>query len=233
MGLDGVELIMAAEEAFDITITDAEAEHVITVDDYYQLILSKLGECSSNKCLTAVTFYLLRCALAEEIGVERRSIKRHTNLQELIPIEKRKALWQKLSTDLALQLPAFTRSEFLNNLLVAIPLTFIGTSIIISLLGWVENWQAYLLAFSGFFATYLLAVVTRPLKQHFSSNVSDMDGMTRQVLMINLTKISNENGGLNHGEVYALVLDLISQQLGIPVPEIERHHSFVDDLGVD
>jgi acyl carrier protein len=33
MGLDGVEIIMKAEEAFDITIEDADAEKMLTPGD--------------------------------------------------------------------------------------------------------------------------------------------------------------------------------------------------------
>lgn len=39
--LDLVELIMAVEEAFDITIDDSEAEHLMTVGDIIRFIESK------------------------------------------------------------------------------------------------------------------------------------------------------------------------------------------------
>lgn len=233
MGLDGVELIMAAEEAFDITITDAEAEHVITVDDFYQLILSKLEPHNNNRCLTAVTFYLLRRELADALHVELRSIRRDTNLNQLIPVEQRKALWEQMTKKLELQLPELIRSDYLNKLIVGMPLLTTGVSVVSFLFAVVVEWQAIALVMMGVGVTYLLVIMTRPLKQHIANNIADLGEMARAVLLKNLTLISKNNGGVNHEEVYNLVLNIISEQLFIPLSDIDRHHSFVDDLGMD
>jgi len=40
--LDEVDLIMELEKMFDISITDEEAEKVVTVYDYYELIADKI-----------------------------------------------------------------------------------------------------------------------------------------------------------------------------------------------
>lgn len=46
-GLTGVEIVQAVEEAFDVTISDTEAEAVRTVGDLHTLVLSKLGDTGS------------------------------------------------------------------------------------------------------------------------------------------------------------------------------------------
>lgn len=47
--LDGVEIVMAIEDDFDIEITDAEAESIKTVREAYELVLKKLHKNPSNK----------------------------------------------------------------------------------------------------------------------------------------------------------------------------------------
>ncbi len=42
MGLDGIEIILRAEELFDINITDEEASALNTVGEFYKLICIKL-----------------------------------------------------------------------------------------------------------------------------------------------------------------------------------------------
>jgi acyl carrier protein len=41
--LDFVELVMALEDAFDIEISDTEAEGLVTVDDLVALVVRRLG----------------------------------------------------------------------------------------------------------------------------------------------------------------------------------------------
>ena len=52
MGLDGVELIMAVEEKFGISISDEEAQRVLTVGDMKRLVRAKLDITDSASCLT-------------------------------------------------------------------------------------------------------------------------------------------------------------------------------------
>jgi hypothetical protein len=57
MGLDGVELILAVEDAFQIHISDEEAGNVSTVGDLHDLVVSKLQGQDSKRCLTSAAFY--------------------------------------------------------------------------------------------------------------------------------------------------------------------------------
>jgi acyl carrier protein len=43
MGLEGVEIVMAVEERFDIVIADAEAELLVTPRDIIDCVMRKLG----------------------------------------------------------------------------------------------------------------------------------------------------------------------------------------------
>ena len=57
MGLDGVEIVMKVEEAFGITIDDAEAGKITTPGQLIELVLSKVGRTVDEACLTQRAFH--------------------------------------------------------------------------------------------------------------------------------------------------------------------------------
>ena len=58
MGLDGVEIAMKVEEAFDIHVEDSEAEKTLTPGQLVELVMSKVGRTTHAACLTQRAFYL-------------------------------------------------------------------------------------------------------------------------------------------------------------------------------
>ena len=48
MGLDSVELLLSVEKAFEIEISDKEANKIITVGEFYNTVVSKLAEKNSS-----------------------------------------------------------------------------------------------------------------------------------------------------------------------------------------
>jgi hypothetical protein len=71
MGLDGVELLLAVEDAFQIHIEDHEAGGVYTVGDLYNLVVTKLQGQDSKRCLTSAAFYRTRRGIMDTLGVDR------------------------------------------------------------------------------------------------------------------------------------------------------------------
>ena len=100
MGLDGVEMVMAVEDAFGIAITDTEAEAVTTPGKLIDLIVSKISGHFSNKCHSMVIFHQLRKALVERVGIPRGSVRRHTDLRRLDVNLSESALWVLLENTL-------------------------------------------------------------------------------------------------------------------------------------
>src|SRR6266545_3577205 len=96
MGLDGVELIMAVEEAFDIEIADAEAEQLNTVGSMYALIVSRLAFGQSRRCMSSAVFYQMRRALIGLHDLPRRSIAPSVRMDRLLPARQRRAHWRDL-----------------------------------------------------------------------------------------------------------------------------------------
>lgn len=84
MGLDGVELVMAWEEAFGFAISDADAEKMLTVRNAIEFIAFKLGVPNGpGACPSMRAFHRLRRDL-RLAGFDPRKIRPSTRYQELL-----------------------------------------------------------------------------------------------------------------------------------------------------
>jgi hypothetical protein len=67
MGMDGVEIVMAVEDAFDITIADKEAEKIVTPRDLIELVMAKVRKSDMAVCLTQWRFPSFAPGLHERV----------------------------------------------------------------------------------------------------------------------------------------------------------------------
>src|SRR5437762_13438344 len=96
VGLDGVEQILAVEDAFQIHIADEEAGSVSTVGDLHDLVVSKLQWQDSKRCLTSAAFYRTRSGIVDTLGIDRRKIRPATPLEILLPRNNRRVKWRRI-----------------------------------------------------------------------------------------------------------------------------------------
>ena len=88
MGLELVELVMAIEDAFGLTIPDDEASRLETVGqvtDYVVACLRDRAGPPAGPCPSARTFYRLRRELTTRLGVPRPAVRPGRPIGELIP----------------------------------------------------------------------------------------------------------------------------------------------------
>ena len=71
MGLDSVELVMSVENKFGIRIEDSEAEKIYTVQDFADIVFSRIIKNPTDKCLTQIVFYRIRKALRNLTSTEK------------------------------------------------------------------------------------------------------------------------------------------------------------------
>lgn len=96
MGLDSVELAMAFEESFGVTISDAEAVKCETPADVIALVSGKLQTIKDVGCVSRRGFYVLRRALTETLGIERRSVTLDFDIRSLVSEKSDRAVWESL-----------------------------------------------------------------------------------------------------------------------------------------
>lgn len=86
MGLDTVEIVIAWEQAFGISITDAEAAGLHTPRQAVELIANKLNVRNDVQypCLTLRAFHRLRRSIAGVTGLERKKVRLECRIKDLI-----------------------------------------------------------------------------------------------------------------------------------------------------
>lgn len=100
MGLDGVELIIAVEDVFGITISDAVAASMITP----AILISHVQEAVRagdvpKPCISLRAFHKVRASLMRTVGVSRTDIALDTPIRILFPSPDRVALWNSFRQD--------------------------------------------------------------------------------------------------------------------------------------
>lgn len=92
MGLDGIELIMAIEERFDIAIPDEDAEKLTTPRLLMAYVENQLSARKTSGCLSQRAFHRLRRAAVWTLGVKRNQFCVNSRLEDL-PKTNRRQLW--------------------------------------------------------------------------------------------------------------------------------------------
>ena len=233
MGLDTVELVLDIEERFGISLPDEECQDVITVDDCYQLVLPKLNKADQEKCLTSATFYRIRKVIADAIGIDKRTLKPDTPLQKLLPVDDRRMLWTSIGQRLALELPELNRSPGWNRTLIGIPLLNLIAALVLALMSILEIEKFFIIVALGFVGTWILSIATESSKKYFQPESLTLGALTKTVLALNVGSLNAEQEGLSKNDVYTILLEIIADNSGVKVEEIEPHHAFIDDLNMD
>ena len=86
MGLDSVELILEAEEAFGISLADDEMVKTLTVGQFYEAIMRELPSPEKKFCLSAEVadhdrnevWESVRILVADQLGVELEKITKES-----------------------------------------------------------------------------------------------------------------------------------------------------------
>ncbi len=82
MGLDSVELLISVEQAFDISISDAKAESVVTVGDLHKLVLAELTSLNRPNINADVAYSLLQNLICFQLGVDAYQVVPGARLRE-------------------------------------------------------------------------------------------------------------------------------------------------------
>ena len=98
MGLDAVEIVIATEETFGISISDAEAEQMLTPRMLIDHVKCAVGAQSKTRpCLSQRAFHRVRHSLVTTTGIKRSEVSLSTKVRNLFPKHKRVESWHSLS----------------------------------------------------------------------------------------------------------------------------------------
>jgi len=232
MGLDGVELVMAVEDAFDIQIKDAEAEKILTPRQLIDFVQSKVAVTSTSVCLTQRAFNLLRKSLLQHGTWKRAQIIPAANLSALIPRNQRRSLVGKVIDELGIKKPpAWVRPNWLNALLFGSSL-LAGLFVAVFATGHVSGTTAIWI-FMG--VTILIAGlalrVTQPLCVEFPKELGTIGDLARWVMTHKPDLATATVPAWTRDQIASRVREIIVDVLGCK-PGFSEDASFVKDLGL-
>jgi hypothetical protein len=93
VGLEAVEFVLAAEEAFQIAIPDEEVHRMATPRDVVEYLLRRLGEADEQVCLEQRAFYRLRRACVRLYQTPRGTFRPETRWVDILPRYWRRHNW--------------------------------------------------------------------------------------------------------------------------------------------
>lgn len=183
--LDDVTLLEAIERAFEVQFVQDEVGQLHTVGDLFDLLEVKMGTTpqARQRCITAVSFYRLKKAVAEISGGQ---IGPDTAIMEVFPAKVLKRRMQALGQKTGLSLPSVPLSVE-QWLLVLLVVSFCGTALFFGL-ATMPGITCLLIAI-GFAGVLRLADFPGRL-----TNPCSFGELARQVAFLNYGRFARETG---------------------------------------
>jgi len=234
MGLDALELVMAVEEKFGISIENEEAAKALTVGDLKRLVRAKLDVSDTTGCLTQRAFHLIRTNAIAEFGAVRRGLRPDTSLEIVVPQSTRRESWQHFQTVLGVaELPELVRPHSVNLTMTVLVLSTLVLPIWYGALH-PEHFGLWMLLGAIVASTlgWGLSRLTRPMKTKFKVGYDRVRDLARFLVAKHPQLLGKpRTAKWSEEEISCLLRELIIKQLG--VTDFDDNSRFVDDLRVD
>ena len=232
MGLDGVELLMAAEETFGIEISDEEANAITTPGQFADCVLRHITTGKAAPCFSQSRFYQIRTALINAFGIPRARIRPHTPLRDFISDDHTRADWQTLRR--ALKAEGFALPELPQPRWVIGAVMAAGAGIaIVGTLTFIAMQMNAAIIFIVFLLMFVLTVGLPSALPEGKRITAKFQTVADLIPYIGSSAKPDKQTVWTRESVLATIFLLTSEQLGVPIADISEHSSFYDDLGMD
>ena len=232
MGLDLVEMIMAVEEQFEISIADADAATLRTSRQLAAYVFARLPKtqaenaADTNFCWSQVAFYRLRRALVQQFKIPRRLIRPTTVINDILPGDIC-VPWRELGDAIGSKsFPSLRCKQPLHGFLIfGLPLSVLITlSLLLS--GSIVNQVVTVLFFVA--ASFVTgAYLNDCLGNEIPPKYRQIKALVPYVSLHALAPPWTPE------TVMQKVIQIVSEQGGIPVEDIKPDDEFVRDLHID
>ncbi|MFK5971588.1 MAG: hypothetical protein QM487_15920 [Candidatus Marithrix sp.] len=221
MSLDALELILAIEEEFQITLTNDEAFQSVTPSLLTDKVYSKLRKSKQDICPSIHGFFIVRKILIEQ-RIPREKIKPETMLDDLINKKSRKKIWQDSLSSISKGQNIYIPLEKKLWMKVLITISMLVTFVLLI----IETENMALSLIPSCAIGIILNFSMLPFQSEFPKNYQTVKDLIRIVGTLD-TKIWSRD------EVYNRVKKIIVEQLVIKEEDIQPNSHFIDDLGID
>lgn len=231
MGLDGVEIVMAVEDAFDIRIEDSEAAKMLTPRLVIDFVQSKVSSATASVCLTQRAFNLLRKLLLRQVSRQRSEITPTAQLAIIIPRDQRRSLMAKLISELGIKKPPdFVRARWLN-MMVLVGSLLAGLFAAIATGHVLHSVAIWIFIGVAIGSAGIALRLTKPLCKEFPPNLQTVGDLARWVMTHKPDLAKATIPGWTRAQIAARVREIVVDVLGCK-PDFSEDANFVKDLGL-
>lgn len=222
MGLDSVELVLATEKEFGITIDDRDAASLTTPGKLADYVFSRLDQAGNApaSCLSQAGFYRVRTALITHFGARRSDIRPETPIRHFIhrnPARQWRILQQAIGAE---ALPKLRCKKPIER-----GLTW-GLPLLAGSLAFQLNLAAPALLGMIALAWLIAQLACNSLASELPATPATLGALAAYVRLPPPTR-------WHYLEVLERVRQITAEQLAIPIEQIRPESRFVEDLGID
>jgi len=233
MGLDSMEILMKVEDTFDIKIPDREAEQILTVGDFHNVVWQHLVGKHSDKCKSQNLFYRLRKLFADTFHFLPQHLKLDISPEEVFPKTNRRQVYLSFAETANLQLPKLELTKPWDILLTTFGIVTIigGFATSLMLINFFDccKWTL-VLPIIGIILTFLLSEFLNPKRILIKEKT--IREFIQHILALNYsTFLANE--GTNRQEMESVINHIIADMGGVDIEEVSSEKKIGDDLGID
>jgi len=223
MGLDTVELVMRVEDDFGIELPDRMLDHVLTVGDLRRIVCGRLQTQSRACCWSQSTFYVVRRAIMDVVGIPREHVRSKTDLESLLPTHARDAYWRRLTAASGLHWPRLGIARwFLAAMVLAAASPALNLPLVLRDDRWVtiyfSGWIIFSFAVIGVGA--YLGSKPGPWHERLPQDCRTVGDLAKLLVVLNPRRVPTDE------VVWSQLRGLIAEWSGRPANDIELTTSF-------
>ncbi len=233
MGLDSVEILVNVENAFGITISNYEAEKIVTVGDIHNVVWRNVQGRQSMRCRSQQLFYKLRYLLINKFQVPREAMEPEASLNDIFPKKNRRLKYHRLQKELQLKVPELVLPAGWSRFLMVTGVILIPGLLALALgliYGYGYTRWLYLLPGLGIISTVFMSNILDAVRTEFKPDM--VKAYTQMVLAINYGTLMTDKG-VNRVEMEIIINNIIAETVGLDLQDISPEKSLTNDLGID
>ncbi len=199
---DFVDLISRMEKSFGIEFDYEELTNYLTIEDFSELIISKMDMENGQECSTQIAFYRIRKALIEKLGIEKSIISPKTELNNLFPKKGRIKNWKHTFAEL--------NYSGINLQPPSIPYGISILTTIVSFFFFFGSFRVYAILI------FILSIVTSKILVKYGKRfpAKNIKELAKEIVRKNYKSVRTEKGTINITEIKKLIFIQLTEWLG-------------------
>ena len=187
------DLISQIENSFGFEFDYEEITNNMTIENFSELVISKMSMENGQECSTQIVFYRIRKALTEKLGIEKSIINTKTELSSVFAKKNRINNWKN------------TFGEFNYNGINLQPSPFpYGISILTTIVSFFFFFGSYRIYAIPIF---ILSIITAKILVKYGKTfpAKNIGELTKEIVKNNYKSVRTEKGTINITEIKKLI----------------------------